>query len=827
MSGIYTPVQGLILLAYNAYYNRFLKYEASLQDYLDNSEGSDYLIQNVNFNPADGLNTIHVAGNGELDNRLEFRDYSFTYALLIEYNPANKTREEIYADEDTRILSKWFILDNDRTRGGQYRLSLRRDVLVDYMKQIKKSPIFVEKGIINDYSNPLLMNNEDVKVNQIKKQEILLKDRTECPWLVLFLKKGVVGNNSIDPITVNVTQNEDFVYETLTTPIAQWQYFDYTTTDYLIAYQNKFRVRFKKYDDEANVYEISDNDPYPSTLKFTFYNAGTNLKAHNSLFTPSIKENLDSSYGSIVGTTLRSQFLTAFNYKGTDPISKYNDKIIKDSQGKFFRVRVYQNSSGTSENNITSSNAPALKSSMNNAWNSANGGSTDSANNNAFSVTTNWRGLRIELLPLEDINTTITMGDYTGKGTQDSPLFDVICMPYGAVKFYGSGGLIDIDSNALRSMAIMSSIATALTSEYVLDFQILPYCPAQGLINPTIDKRMKISYLHDSCLEAIYSGSTTDLIIVCESANFTFDINKEIEIPNFDDVPDYMRVKYLNDCTLIRLCSPNYNGLFEMNIAKNGGKISKFNVDMTLRPFNPYIHVNPDFEYLYGTDFNDVRGLVCGGDFSLGIINDAWNVYEIQNKNYQAIFDRQIQNLDINQSIARQEAGWGIAAGVISGTASGAAGGAVVGGGWGALAGAVIGGGSSAVGGALDWMNLEKRQQEARSFAIDNYNLQLGNVRALPYSITKTSALTYNNKLFPFVEIYECSEVEKEAYYNKIYWNGMTVGIIDRLPNYESGNWANYFRGKLIALHGEEGSNAVENRIIEAINVELMKGVFI
>ena len=136
MSGTYTPVQGLILLAYNAYYNRFLKYEASLQDYLDNSEGSDYLIQNVNFNPADGLNTIHIAGNGELDNRLEFRDYSFTYALLIEYNPANKTREEIYADEDTHILSKWFILDNDRTRGGQYKLNLRRDVLIDYMKQI-------------------------------------------------------------------------------------------------------------------------------------------------------------------------------------------------------------------------------------------------------------------------------------------------------------------------------------------------------------------------------------------------------------------------------------------------------------------------------------------------------------------------------------------------------------------------------------------------------------------------------------------------------------------------------------------------------------------
>ena len=163
--------QGLVLLAYNVYYNRFLKFEASLADYIDKSEGSDYLIQNVNFNPSDGLNTSHIIGKGELDHGLSFTDYSYTYALVIEYNDSLKTRDEIYADEDTRIISKWFVLDNDRTRGGQYKIDLRRDVLVDYMKQIKKSPIFVEKGILNDPLNPLLLNNEDVRVNQIKRDD--------------------------------------------------------------------------------------------------------------------------------------------------------------------------------------------------------------------------------------------------------------------------------------------------------------------------------------------------------------------------------------------------------------------------------------------------------------------------------------------------------------------------------------------------------------------------------------------------------------------------------------------------------------------------------
>ena len=239
MSDSYTPVQGLILLAYNAYYNRFLKFEASLQDYLDNSEGDSYLIKNVNFNPADGLNTIHIAGNGELDNRLEFRDYSFTYALLIEYNSALKTKEEIYADEDTLILSKWFILDNDRTRGGQYRLSLRRDVLVDYMKQIKKSPIFVEKGILTDPLNPLLLNNEDVKVNQIKRDEILLKDLSDVPWLVMYLKKGILGNAQLGPnedgkIPINVPSPDPYVAEEINTPIASWPLYQYKDNDYKI-----------------------------------------------------------------------------------------------------------------------------------------------------------------------------------------------------------------------------------------------------------------------------------------------------------------------------------------------------------------------------------------------------------------------------------------------------------------------------------------------------------------------------------------------------------------------------------------------------------------
>ena len=47
---------------------------------------------------------------------------------------------------------------------------------------------------------------------------------------------------------------------------------------------------------------------------------------------------------------------------------------------------------------------------------------------------------------------------------------------------------------------VMSSLAKALTSSNVLDLQLLPYCPMQELINNTVDGRMSIKYLNDTCV---------------------------------------------------------------------------------------------------------------------------------------------------------------------------------------------------------------------------------------------------------------------------------------------------------------------------------------
>lgn len=295
------------------------------------------------------------------------------------------------------------------------------------------------------------------------------------------------------------------------------------------------------------------------------------------------------------------------------------------------------------------------------------------------------------------------------------------------------------------------------------------------------------------------------------------------KIPVYSDkLAGAMAIKIDNECKLYRLVSPNYVGEFEFSVSKNGG-VSKFNVDCTYKPYNPYIHVNPDFKNLYGQDFNDSRGLICQGDYTVGMISDAFTNYELQNKNYQAVFNRQIQNMDVMNDIARQEAIFGAIGGTVKSTASGAVTGAIVGGGVpGAIAGAAVGLAAGAVGGAMDVANLDKKINENRSYAVDMYNFSLQNVKALPYTMTRCTALTYNNKLFPFVETYSCTDEEKEAFVNKLKYDGMTVNKIGKIKDYTD-LAGNMVKAEIIRFEGLK-ENA---RIASEIYSEIKKGVYL
>ena len=111
------------------------------------------------------------------------------------------------------------------------------------------------------------------------------------------------------------------------------------------------------------------------------------------------------------------------------------------------------------------------------------------------------------------------------------------------------------------------------------------------------------------------------------------------------------------------------------------------------------------------------------------------------------MFDRQIKNMDVQNDINRQGALAQAILSPITGIASGAAGGAQAGGVYGAIAGGAIGAVGGGITAALDYKNTIKMMEENRQYKIDMYGYNLQNIQAIPTSLTKTSALTYNTRV--------------------------------------------------------------------------------
>ena len=200
----------LFLRGFNNYFNRTLKKYSTLQDYKDNS-ASFLDFSNINFNPNDGVVTeLIVGGVTQLENNnplvwedIGTPDYAICY-------------------EQDEIKSRWYVLESERTRTGQYRIALKRDVIADNFDEIQYAPCFVEKGMIADRSNPLIYNKENMTFNQIKKRERLLSDESKTPWVVVYFPRDFVGGTVNASIPYSGTENISV------NGITNWSWWNYT-----------------------------------------------------------------------------------------------------------------------------------------------------------------------------------------------------------------------------------------------------------------------------------------------------------------------------------------------------------------------------------------------------------------------------------------------------------------------------------------------------------------------------------------------------------------------------------------------------------------------
>lgn len=795
----------LYLLKYNNFVNRIVKGEADLNAYLQ----FPYRVVKKNFEMRDGIDT-------SIDIKWD-ADFKPDYLLVIDEDNANE------------ITSKWFITDMINTSGKNYICPLHRDVMVDNYDSIINSPCFIQKGWVSN-DNPLIYNKEDFSCNQIKTSERLLPDYSFCSWLVLYFNAKAIADNKLQG---SITTNEESYIDLQVPSITDW---DMITKYGANGYKAPFLKSASIYIDAKGTTDECLTMIEPRSDGLFVWSKEMNNDISNQSELEYTGANGVAAAGEAAKTCVMSNennILSQINALGQesdslDSLMSFNGKLVK-AGNNYYRVSIVQSGMGQDYNELTTG---ALYSAITNAFKS--GGVFKSGWTGSFNkaLYTNVQYKRYNIQYVEETNGvvqyqydfSVTADGNTVTLLDDQP-FGIIALPYTTA----FGGRPGFDNAGFTPIPVGLNLLIARDlcekgfgpDKYIIDAQILPYCPCPNLDGIEIgngDVQLNLtSYLEQN----EYNFGVTDgnnqlcgFALMPRKSKFTNNI--------FLDIPQPDNLKIANQCDIYRLVSPNYNGQFEFSVAKNRG-LDYVNIDCTYKPYQPYIHLNPNFKGLYGQDFDDPRGLICGGDFSMTVVTSAWENYKLQNKNYQEIFNRQIENMDTMYEIQRSEAIWGAVAGGIQGATTGAMTGAMVGGGWGAAAGAIVGGAASAMGGIMDYQNMEKRYTESRNLAIDMHNYQLQNIKALPNSLAKVDAYNNNNKIFPVLEYYTCTDEEKIVFENKLKYEGMTVNAVGYIRNYINLDDFTYIKGQFYRLDDFTEDYHVANVICD----ELSKGVYI
>ena len=793
----------IYLLKYNNYYNRIVKKEDTLGAYLT----QDYLLdtfENVNFVPADGVDTTlvvkHVGPNPD-------------YLIVADGND---------------IESRWFVVESDIIRGGQYRLTLHRDVIVDSYDLVINAPCFIEKATLSN-NDPFIFNSENMTFNQIKQAETPLKDETGCAWVVGYIPKdSFTGEASTRTVKTDfiLADSADIVVEN----IDQWEYYPYITQKYKSYYSEDpiFVGRAAMMNGTVRMWTQWGSQGTSLNLTTAMYNRFYELVKNGGIVTTDLTLNNMADVGvwgidcvqqraarNWAGThrgILQSNLTTTLGLHTAAQTSTFlglNSKTIYDSTAnKYYRIRI-EGTPVRKTQNVTT-DMPKLFNTMSSTLVRDCGDYdiggvvkniqiTGTAGTTSFAFEANYTEYSI-YLDQYTISANVVISTPENRYHLEDQPYDMFCMPYSdSLKIYQNGVQLTTANSSL-AINLATQIGASTGSGNVYDIQLLPYCPVRYCImdDNTFDvKGSKFDLVKTS------DGNTVGVLLWATKSSFTLNIYRNIATinPKIENLVDKWR-----------LCSPNFNGQFEFSPAMNGG-VDYFNVDCTYKPFNPYIHVNPNFKKLYGKDFNDARGLICGGDFSLPQVSNAWADYQLNNKNYENIFNREIQNLQVQQKYQRI----GDIASTFGGIAGGAAGGGMMGTG-GAIAGGVI----SAIGGAADIAIGDKLRAEAMDYKRDMFGMQMGNIQALPTNITKTTAFTYNNKLFPILEYYTCTIEERNALLDKLRYNGMTVGRIGKIADYLANASDQYIKGRIIRIEGVSD----DFHYYKAISDEIYKGAF-
>lgn len=766
----------LLITQYNNYGNRKYNKSNTLQDY-DFSDGAH--ISNVNFCIGDGLLINYVAN---IDDATEF-DYVVEYTGL----PATAV-----------IRTRWFIIERRRIRNGQSVLTLKRDVLADFSADVFRSTLYIERGwCLNN--NPLIFNQEPLSVNQIKQSEILLKDKTGSAWYVAYLAKNFFGDTPADKtISLTQTKNYDLQYGSTDALLAAYPGSSLdTATPVVYEYRN---VKFRFDSNYASGYYTWDISADKADRSYTDGSSG-------SLSIPLSQERNSYTYmNNNLPTTESLNIACRGDFGGADASTLWsaNGLVARigtaEATAQYYQMKVSTAADGAI-NSTGGARINAIANGIINGGKSA--GVFSGTNPTTYPVTAVTKRITATWV---NITSSITGTLKSGAPLASNSPYYVLTWPQSEIRVATSAS-----TQYVCRGRYAAPLAQQLINQFgsaVIDIQLLPYYAIPGNLDgsyPATYKMSDAAVVNFSNVYWAFFVSEPSFDIQLDDSSYLFANPSD---PKLDNITRFARLN-----------SPNYASSFDFSIAKNKG-VAAYNVNCTYKPYTPYIHINPVWDGIYGGNFDDARGLICSGDFSIARDTSAWTEYQLANKNYQLMFDRQIDTMDFTNEQQRIKEIVGAAAGAVSAGASAAVFGAAAGGPMGAAIGAAAGGITSAIGGVVDVAMNEQMRARQREDAQLNFEYNLGNIKARPNTLTRVSAFNANNKVFPFIEVFDCTETEKTVVSNYLKWNGYTINAIGRLTDYISSSAATRVKATIVFSDITEDTHTYDE-----INRELNRGI--
>ena len=829
-----------------------------MQNYLVNSLGWE----TTTFNIGDGINTSVVVGSS-----------SQNYSVMATYL--------VVTDDMNSILSRWFITESVYLRGEQYRLQLHRDVIADSYSLITNAQIFCERGYLPDTDDGIFAK-EGNQYNQIKKESDTLPDLTRSAWILAYINKShasdislALHNDLIPDITVSDLTLWDY-YQYTNKAGAQQEELKTSTNASLIfkwifaqeaglieTLFSRFPTRGFWTEINAITGILNPNPIYSETgaksLWDALFNSAFNYEKFGGVGGNGITSNLDIpnvflQYSKIIQqnfdeNTAKQSIDSDFGFSSDSAYTmarNLNQKILYDSSSaKYYRILVDETNASESDvslpsNGLTEFFCRSIIEDLSGYQNFRREGKdqrveiSGSNLSTAFSANLSYKSITIRLVDEGSLNGTIILqADHTH--CEDAP-YDIFAFPMSNVTYYTRNLFGSFDSKGGFGQSLMSALSNQATS-IVYDVQIFPYCPIDSK-----QLRLGMVYLYDWDMAG--NLSSKDFSELKDSDNnilargmwarkSKFSGTLITPMSRIQSAPIYpfgrtkeeiraKGTKIVSETYMWRLCSPDYSAIFEFNAAQMDG-YGDLHADFVCKPYNPSIRVYPEFKRLYGKEFQDARGLICKSSFSISRTESAWQNYELQNKNYEKIFNRQIQNLEITQDVAREEqvvkaVTGGIVSTVQAAASAGVAGGPVM---------ALLAGGVTAaanVAGALeDWKLQERLRNEQMEYNRDMHMLQMGSIKAQPDTLTSVDVLDPYFKIFPVIEVYRASQIEINALQDQITWSGMKIGRYGQLNTFINPEGTTYVKGKLIRLDGIDE----DAHYMNAINDELSIGLYI